>query len=110
MIYGIFNLAVLPLAIIALASLSSLRRRLLAAKVALTATLLAHPWLLVGAELEAWAYHDPGPALLGVPINDLVLCFQVTLISASLLISNRSQILHESRGKSQSEESRQEGT
>lgn len=108
MIYSLFNLFLVPLTVMSLALLRLTSRQLLAARVALTATLLAHPWLLVGSELQAWAYNDPGPVLLGVPINDLVLCFQVTLISASLLISNRREILHKSRSKAQSKKGGQE--
>ena len=102
--YLFFNaflgLVALIVAIFCIQSLEQLKKVI---SIALIAVALGFPWDFFAISIKAWGHVDPGPRLLGVPINDLILIFFMTSITASLLIARFSQIVESTNRQAETE-------
>jgi len=85
--YSVLNLGVGIAAIIALVSCVRSRREILAVlRTAIAVALIFFPWDPFLLHWRAWAHNDPGPRYLGVPLNDPILVFLCTVLTASVLL------------------------
>jgi hypothetical protein len=103
--YLFVNLIAVAIAVVVALRLGSRRRFVRIFKVALLAPLLSFPWLFYGITRESWAHGDPGPILMGVPLNELILAFLMTFVTAGVLLIRMPGIVHEARRGTESKDS-----
>lgn len=85
--YSMLNIGVAVLATITASTCIRSRKELFA--VFRTATAIAvmfFPWDHFLLHWRAWGHNDPGPRFLGVPLNDPILVFLCTVLTASVLL------------------------
>lgn len=85
--YSWLNLGVAVCAAIAAGTCIRSRREVFAVfRTAVAVCLIFFPWDYFLLHWRAWAHNDPGPHFLGVPLNDPILVFLCTVLTASVLL------------------------
>ena len=103
--YAKLNLLLLVIALVITRYCILNRRHLsLAIKVALIVPFLGFPWDFFGITLKAWGHTNPGPVFLGVPLNEMLLAFLMSYITAGILLRNLSTILDQASSKTKGEQ------
>lgn len=85
MSYLQFNLVFSGLACFT-AFLLARRQLLLVFKVSLALTIFSYPWDYFAINIGTWRHPQPGPAIFGVPANELVFIFFATVFTTSVLL------------------------
>jgi uncharacterized membrane protein YoaT (DUF817 family) len=77
----------IPVSIYLLKQVDSLRQLRVAHRIGAKLAFFAFSWDFFAIQLGAWRYpRDPGPALYGVPLNDLVLIWICSQFSVTIFI------------------------
>lgn len=103
--YAALNLILVVVAVVA-SRLLRVRRRdaVRALKISVLIPFLGFPWDFFGIHHRAWGHGDPGPTLLGVPLNEMLLAFLMSYTTAVVLLCNRVTIFEEARRQADAED------